>query len=119
MAPNRDQVKKRIKTRDQDDPELDDALQSARVLADQETLNKKNELARSDSVSKHIHVAQIIGMYVLGFAVCALFFVLTWHYGASTNWRFLSPEQLDKLQQFLFSGTLGGILAAFGKSALK
>lgn len=119
MAPNRDQVKNRIKARDQEDPELDETLQSARVLAAQETQNKRNELARYDSVSRHIHIAQVIGIYVLGFAICGLFVVLTWHYGASTNYRFLSPEQLDKLQQFLFSGTIGGLLAAFGKGVLK
>jgi Flp pilus assembly protein TadB len=119
MAPNRDQVKNRIKTRDQGDPELDDALQSARVLSDQENLNKKNELARNDSAGKHMHYAQLIGLYVLVFCVTALFVVLAWHYGASANWRFLSPEQQDKLQQFLFSGTVGGVLTGFGKNILK
>ena len=119
MAPNRDQVKNRIKTRDQDDPELGDALQSGRELANKENQNKLNELTRSDSVSRHLHIAQIIGIYVLGFAICVLFLVLVWHYGASTSWRFLSPEQLDKLQNFLFSGTIGGLLAGFGRNMLK
>jgi hypothetical protein len=119
MAPNRDQVKRRIKTREQDDPELDEALQSGRDLADKENQNKLNELTRSDSVSKHLHIAQVIGIYVLGAAICLLFLVLVWHYGAKTDWRFLSPEQLDKLQQFLFSGTIGGLLAGFGRGILK
>jgi hypothetical protein len=119
MASNRDQVKNRIKTREQDDPELDETLQSARALSAQETQNKKNELARSDSVGRHAHIAQILGIYVLGFSVSALFVVLAWHYGASSGWRFLTPEQLDKLQQFLFSGTIGGALAAGSRGIFK
>ena len=119
MAPNRDQVKKRIRNRDQADPELDEALQSARALSDQENLNKKNELARSDKVGAHLHRAQVIGIYVLGAAICFLFLVLAWHYGAATSYRFLTPEQLDKLQNFIFSGTIGGLLAGFGRGMVK
>jgi hypothetical protein len=119
MAPNRDQVKGRIKTREQDDPELDDALQSARDLSDQENLNKKNELERNDKVGWHLHRAQVIGIYVVGFALGSLFLILVWHYGAATDYRFLSPEQLAKLQQFLFTGTVGTILGAAGRGLFK
>ncbi|MCD0417284.1 hypothetical protein LOC51_08660 [Rubrivivax sp. JA1024] len=119
MAPNRDQVKNRIKNREQDDPELDYTLQTGRELAEQETKNKKNELERSDKVNGHLHRALVISIYVFGTAICCLFLVLCWHYGASTDWRFLSPEQQSKLESFLFSGTVGGLLAGFGKTIVK
>ena len=119
MASNRDQVKGRIITRDQDDPELGDALQSARVLRDQQNLNKKNQLARTDKFGAHLHRAQIVAIYVGGFSIAALFIVLVWHYGASTYYRFLSQEQLSELQKFLFTGTIGTILGAAGRGLFK
>jgi hypothetical protein len=119
MAPNRDQVKGRIKARDQDDPELDDVFQSARELRDQQNLNKKNQLARTDSVGRHLHRAQVAVIYSGALALGLLFLVLFWHYGASSNYRFLTAEEVNKLQQFLFSGTIGTVLGAFGRRLFK
>jgi len=45
MAPDRDSVKTRIKSREQNDPELDDALNAARDLARQKTAIQKNSLS--------------------------------------------------------------------------
>jgi len=113
------------------DPDLpDESGQTARSMAEgkgyREALSlfgdnqmKPNELGRSDNRGRYLRAAQFFGIYILSMAACALFLVLVWHYGASTAWRFLSPEQLDKLQLVLFSGTIGGLLTGFWRSMAK
>jgi len=73
MAPNINQVKGRIKTRNKEDPELDVAMASAKEAAAQEATNKANKLKRADSLGQHGHNMQVAAIYLIGGAVLLMF----------------------------------------------
>lgn len=51
--------------------------------------------------------------YLVSFAAIALAAILSlfWNWFAPANWRWLSADQITEAQKFLFSGTIGGVLA--------
>jgi hypothetical protein len=112
MVSERTQAKDRIRARRTSDPELDDALSDARVVADREQRNQLNKLDRSDKLHGHVNLLYILGVWIIGASIIASVAILIFHYAAPNNYRFLSPDEVSQLQNVLLSGTVGSGLTA-------
>ncbi|MDE0471428.1 MAG: hypothetical protein OXH57_05760 [Ekhidna sp.] len=60
------------------------------------------------------HKLITLSIYVLWFFVVSIFIVRILHLLSPTNLYWLSETQIQSLDKFLFSGSIGGILGKFG-----
>jgi uncharacterized membrane protein len=91
------------------------ALEKGLNLDNRQQLNKFNSLSRADKFDDHLHFIMIFGLYAL-FAIVAMMFVtIALQYVLPDKWRYLSEDDTYKLQEFLFSGVIGGIIATLSK----
>jgi hypothetical protein len=86
------------------------ALSAGVDLNDREKLNALNSLGRSDQKEVHLHRCTVVGIYTVTVACAIMFFVLVSQYILPDRYRFLTGEEQEKLQNFLFSGAIGGLL---------
>jgi hypothetical protein len=84
-------------------------------LDDRGRINSLNSMLRDDRKDHHLHRLICAGFYVTGIACLMMFLVLVAHYILPSSRRFLDAEQVEKLQSFLFSGTVGGLLTTAAK----
>lgn len=95
-----------------------DALGGGVDLSNKEALNARNRLDREDNKERHYHRLMMCGLYTGFFVVGCMFFVLCWHVAGPKNLRFLSDEEIGKLQTFLLSGAIGGAVTKAGRYVL-
>ena len=115
MVSERSQAKGRIKAQGSSDPELEEALDDAKGLADRENTNRIHALERSDKLHGHVHQLYVSCVYIVGACIIVCIVILIFHYAAPNNWRFLSPDEVSQLQNVLFSGTVGSGLTSAAK----
>jgi hypothetical protein len=95
------------------------ALSADIDLSNREKLNQFNSLGRGDLKEDHIHKVTVCGIYVVGAACLVMFLMLVSEYTLPHAYRLLTDDESNKLQSFLFSGTIGGILAGAGSRLSK
>jgi len=88
-------------------------------LSNREKLSQFNSLGRSDKKEDHIHRVTVCGIYVVAGCCLVMFLVLVSQYTLPEKLRLLSQDDTSKLQAFLFSGTVGGILTGAGSRLSK
>jgi hypothetical protein len=88
-------------------------------LSSREKINKFNKLLRDDGLETHVYRIVCVGVYLVASVALLAFSFLAWHFLASPNYHWLTPEGVEKLQNFLFSGGLGAALTGIGKKFLK
>lgn len=100
-SPDRDAVAGRITAENPENPERAEAIDHARTVA---AVGGENQKAAS---RLHLHIVGIVFLYVVSAAVLISLLVLFWNYAAPSYWRFLSDDQVSKLQGFVLSGLVG------------
>jgi hypothetical protein len=101
--------------------ESGDGLREAAAIADNLDLasikkkNQWNELDRTDSRERHIHRVSIWGIYIFAFCCFVMFIVLVSQYILPDKWRLLTDDEGSRLQAFLFSGLIGGVVTSVGR----
>lgn len=91
------------------------AMAAGTDLSNRKDLNRFRQLLRDDKREGHIHAILLLSLWVGSLLILAMFGVLVWNMSVATSCRFLTPEQMQTLQQFLFSGFIGGALTAAGR----
>lgn len=97
------------------EPPVSDRATDESVAIANRKLSKKAERTETKDVIVHRSICTI---FVVGVAaVVVMIAVVTWHW--VTAWHFLSPTQLDKLEQFLFAVASTRIVTEAGERWFK
>jgi hypothetical protein len=98
------------------DVELED-----RVIAEGEDyskVSKHNNFKRSEELKDHLHKIIIYFMYAY-LALMGIFSIIwAWHLSTPPALHFLPEIQIDKLQSFIFSGTISALLVNYTKKQI-
>lgn len=86
-------------------------------LNDKKTANKLNQLGRTDQLEGHLHIAIVLAIYFIGALLAAAILILFLHMTSLKVW--MTPEDVDRLSDFLFTGSVGAGLASLTTSRLK
>lgn len=90
-------------------------------LSDTEARKEQNDLfgddLRHEQKKQVLHTAFLWFIRVAAFILIIAFVIRMSHFLLPTKWCWLTEEQLQGLDKFLFSGTLGGLVVAFIKPA--
>lgn len=98
------------------------AIQEAAILAAGTDLEKQkitNDIAalvRSNSVETHTHRIILCGYYAFAAAMFVLLIVLVLHKVMPDARRFLTPEQVKDVQDWLIAGAIGFATGSWKKS---
>lgn len=85
-------------------------------LAKQEVKEKfRGDEIRAEEAKQAIHKAFLWFLRVAAFAFIALFIVRMIHFMLPQNWCWLSAEQTQSIDRFLFSGAIGGLVGNYLK----
>lgn len=87
------------------------AFASGTDLSNRKQLIDLNRLIRGDRVETHVHRIVVTGAWVVAIGVFASLIMLFYHKLTPESWRFLTKDQVNEIYQFLFTGTLGGLIA--------
>ncbi|OWV90215.1 hypothetical protein ATY78_17190 [Rhizobium sp. R635] len=88
-------------------------LASGLDLSSREQLNKINRLVREDGMDTHVSRVVVCALWIIALAALIMFLVLVAHKVKPDLW--LTDDQLNSLQSFLFSGGLGAGITGLGK----
>lgn len=88
-------------------------------LSDRKQLNEINALFRADRRDTHLYRVTVCGLWVAGTAILIMFLVLVAHKTLPVGMRFLDPDEIQRLTEFLFSGVVGGFVAKGGEVFLR
>jgi hypothetical protein len=72
-----------------------------------------------ESKKWHLHWILIIALWAMFAIASAVLVIRAIHFVLPDTWCWLSPEKLQNIDKFLFSGAFGGILAKYAKYLLK
>lgn len=86
------------------------ALATGTDLSDQEQL-RRNALFRADRTDTNLHRVAVCGIWVVAIGAFIMFAVLVLHLVLPLKHRFLEPDEVKRLTEFLFTGVLGGLIA--------
>lgn len=84
-------------------------------LSNREKINRFNHLRRSDVYENHLHKITVGGTYLVTGLCGVMLVVLVSQYILPTDMRVLSLAATERLQGFLFSGGVGGIVTTVWK----
>ena len=89
-------------------------------LAKQELQKKfSGDDKRSEETKQAIHCGIIWFIRVAAIIVTIVFIVRMAYFVIPTSWRWLQPDEVKALDEFLFHGMIGGILGAYLKKSIK
>ena len=104
----------------EDENSLDEAyaLKNKIDLSSKEQLAAINRADRADRVDGHLHLITVCSVYLVSILCAIMFLSLVYNKIAPDKYRYLSGDDLSGIYQFLFTGTLGGLITGFGKRFL-
>lgn len=88
---------------------------------DLERIKKDKErdgLLRDNDKESQLHFLFMWALKISFIIVILMFATLVYHLILPDNFRWLTDTEIEKLKQFLFSGSVGGALATLGKKAI-
>lgn len=85
--------------------------------AEQKELFPKDH-ERKEGLKQTLHWAVIWGLRVAALMVIGVLIVRTWHLIAPENLMWLTNDKLQKIDNLLFSGTLGALLSRYLNQAI-
>jgi hypothetical protein len=93
--------------------DLDNITETEQSTRLSTTTSKKEIDFFSDSKKWHTHWIMISALWVMFIIALAVFTIRAAHFVIPDSWCWLSPEKLQNIDKFLFSGAFGGILAKY------
>jgi len=94
-----------------DDPEFDAKMAEGKA--------KAASIRRDAGLQDHLHKIVVCGVYVIGALIIVAVGIWLYHFIVPTEWRFLTLEQIESLQNILFSGAIGGAISGQAKKISK
>ena len=70
-------------------------------------------------MDKHVHTILVFFLYAGAAMILGALVSLGWNMAAGSGYRYLTDEQVGKLENFLFSGTIGSALTFAAKRIVK
>lgn len=87
-------------------------LSSAQAVAELNSIGRRDAL--DDLLSRTVRYFIILAAILVGLAAV----VLVYHYISPADWLFLTEVRVERLKDFLFSGTVGAALTQLARSKL-
>jgi hypothetical protein len=88
-------------------------------LSSRAELNKINALFREDRRDTHLYRCTVFALWVIAGVFVLLFIVLAAHKVLPHQYRFLDPDEVHSLTEFLFTGFLGGAVTKGGEALMR
>lgn len=95
------------------------ALAVGADLSSRTELNKINALFREDRRDTHLYRCTVFGLWTITIIFLLSFAVLAVHRVLPPQYRFLEPDDIKSLTDFLFTGFLGGAVAKGGDALMR
>jgi hypothetical protein len=88
-------------------------------LSSRAELNKINALFREDRRETHLYRCAVFALWTVAIVFVLLFIALAAHKVLPQQYRFLSPDEINSLTEFLFTGFLGGAVTKGGEALMR